>query len=222
MKKLYCCLFACSLFALSLPLANAQTAFNVAMGFGSFHDSSNGGGLEGINSLNPFGTCIPGSLDSLCQATGGMGGFFLGFGADLMVTKRLGVNFEANIHPTHANYGPLLYRQTFYDFNGIYAPISTKRFEVQALGGIGGSRTAFSVNQSGCVGTAVCSNQIVPIGNANHFLIHAGIGVEIFVTDHIFVRPQFDYYFVPGLTDQFNSNSVPGGSIWVGYNFGER
>jgi hypothetical protein len=90
------------------------------------------------------------------------------------------------------------------------------------LGGIGDARTSFSVNQSSCIGTAACSSQTQSVGSANHFAIHAGAAVQLFVTSHRFVRPQFDYYYVPNFTDQCGGNSVPGASISVGYSFGER
>jgi hypothetical protein len=221
-KKLYSSLLAGSLFALCIPFANAQNAFDVNIGFGSLHDSATGGGLDNANSLNAFGTCTPGSGDTFCQATGGLGGFFLGFGGDIMFTKRFGAGFQADIQPARSNYGPLQYRQSFLDVNGIYAPIDRKRFVVQLMGGLGDARTSFSFTQSGCVGTAVCTSQTEPVGAANHLDIHAGVGVQIYLTSHVFVRPQFDYHYVPNLTNQFSSNSVPGGSIWVGYNFGER
>ena len=222
MKKLYSSLLAGSLFALCIPFANAQNAFDVNIGFGSLHDSATGGGLDNANSLNAFGTCTPGSGDTFCQATGGLGGFFLGFGGDIMFTKRFGAGFQADIQPARSNYGPLQYRQSFLDVNGIYAPIDRKRFVVQLMGGLGDARTSFSFTQTGCVGTAVCTTQTQPVGAANHLDIHAGVGVQIYLTSHVFVRPQFDYHYVPNLTNQFSSNSVPGGSIWVGYNFGER
>jgi Outer membrane protein beta-barrel domain len=221
-KKLYSCLLTGSLFALCIPLANAQNAFDVNIGFGSFHDSATGGGLDNANSLNAFGTCTPGSLDTFCQATGGLGGFFLGFGGDIMFDKRFGAGFQADIQPAKSNYGPLQYRQSFLDANGIYAPIDRKRFVVQLMGGLGDARTSFSFTQTGCVGTAVCTSQTQPVGAANHLDIHAGVGVQIYLTSHVFVRPQFDYHYVPNLTNQFSSNSVPGATIWVGYNFGER
>jgi opacity protein-like surface antigen len=151
-----------------------------------------------------------------------MGGFFLGFGGDIMFNKRFGAGFQADIQPAKSSYGPLQYRQSFLDANGIYAPIDRKRFVVQLMGGIGDARTSFSFTQSGCVGTAVCTTQTEPVGAANHFDVHVGVGVQIFLTSHVFIRPQFDYHYVPGLTNQFSSNSVPGGTIWVGYNFGER
>lgn len=222
MKRLYISLLAGSLFALCLPFANAQDALDVHVGVGSFHNSSNGSGLDNGSSLNAFGTCAPGSGDTFCQSTGKLGGAFLGIGADIMFSKRFGAGFQANLQPARSDYGPLQYRQTFLDVDGIFAPIHRKRVVLQLQGGIGDARTSFAVNQSSCIGTAVCSSQTVPVGNANHFAIHAGVGVQLFVSSHIFVRPQFDYYYVPNFTDQFGSNSVPGASVSVGYSFGER
>ena len=222
MKRLYSSLLVGSLFALCLPFASAQDALDVHIGVGSFHNSASSVGLDNASSLNAFGTCSPGSGDTFCQSTGRLGGAFLGIGADIMFSKRFGAGFQANIQPARSNYVSLEYRQTFLDVNCIYAPINRKRVVLQLLGGIGDARTSFSVNQSSCIGTAVCSSQTVPVGNANHFAIHAGAGVQLFVTSHIFVRPQFDYYYVPNFTDQFGSNSVPGASISVGYSFGER
>jgi hypothetical protein len=208
--------------ALCLPFASAQTAFDVNLGFGSYTDGSNGAGLDNASSLNAFGACTPGSSDSFCQATPGLNGFFLGLGGDLMFYKHLGVGFQANFQPAKQNYGPLEDRQTFYHADAIYAPINRKRAVLQLEGGIGGAKTSFSFIQSECVGSVVCSSQSEPVGNTNHFLIHAGVGVQLFLTEHIFIRPQFDYYYIPNFTDQFGSNSVPGGSMWVGYSFGSR
>ena len=222
MKRIFGCLPVVSLLALCTPFANAQSAFDLNIGFGSFHNSSTGGGLDSAASANAFGTCTPGSSDTFCQATSGLGGFFLGFGGDIMFTRHFGGGFQANIQPAQSDYGPLKYRQSFYDVNGIFAPINRKKVVLQLLGGLGAARTGFSLSQSSCVGTAVCSSQTVPVGNSNHFAIHTGVGVQIFLTEHIFVRPQFDFHYVPGFKNQFGSNAVPGGSVWVGYNFGER
>jgi hypothetical protein len=221
-KRTFLSLPVLSLFALCLPFAGAQSAFDINLGFGSLHDSATGGGLDNTSSLIPFGTCTPGSTDANCQATGGLGGFFLGFGGDIMFTHHLGGGFQASIQPVQGNYGPLQYRQAFYDVKGIYAPINRKRAVLQLMGGIGEARTSFSFNQSGCIGTAVCTSQNEPVGAANHFDVNFSAGVQIFLTEHIFVRPQFDFHYVPGLTNQFGSDAVPGGSVWVGYNFGER
>ncbi len=211
-----------TLLLLGASLASAQTSFDVNLGFGTAWDSANSGGIDNASSLNPFGSCTPSSGDPNCQSLPKLDGFFLGFGGDLMLYKHFGVGFEANLQPSRETYGPLSSRQTFYDVNGIYAPIATKRASLQFLGGIGGARTSFAYTESGCVGTAVCTSTTEPVGNANHFQVHVGVAVNIFLTSHIFVKPEFDYHYVPGLTNQFGSDSVPEAMVWVGYSFGER
>jgi len=200
----------------------AQAALDVNVGFGSASDSASGAGIDGPASLNAFGPCTPGSADTLCQATPGLGGFFLGLGADIMLYKRFGVGAQFNVQPAHSNYGPLEFRQSFVDFDGIYAPVSNKRAELRLLGGVGFARTGFALSQSGCIGTAVCSTSVQPIGSATHADINVGAGVQIYLTSHIFIRPQFDFHYVPNLTQQFGRDYVPEGTIWLGYNFGER
>ena len=214
----------------SLPLltlmlvgfANAQSSFDLNVGFGTARAGSNGGGIDNEFSANAFGACAPSSGDPNCQATPGLGGFFLGLGGDLMFRKHFGLGAEVNLQPAKSDYGPLQFRQTFYDFNGILAPINEKRVQLQLQGGIGGARTGFSFTQNSCVGIAVCSTSSVPVGNVNHFQVHAGVGVQLFLTNHIFIRPQFDLHYVPNLDQQFGRNAVPQGSIWVGYSFGDR
>lgn len=206
----------------SASFAHAQAALDVNIGFGSAHDSASGAGLDSASSFNAFGSCTPGSGDQFCQATPGLNGFFLGFGADVMLFKRFGVGADFTVQPSRSAYGPLQSRQSFFDADAIYAPISNKRVELRLLGGVGAARTSFAITQSGCIGTAVCSTAVEPIGNATHFDVHAGVGVQIFLTSHIFIRPQFDVHYVPNLTQQYGSNFVPEGTIWLGYSFGER
>jgi opacity protein-like surface antigen len=206
----------------STPAARAQSSFDLNIGFGSAHNGAASGGIDNANSVNAFGSCTPGPEDPNCETLPNLGGFFLGFGGDVMLTKRYGVGMEVAFQPSRPDYGPLQYRQTFYDFNGIFAPINQKRVILKIQGGIGGARTSFAINESGCVGVAVCTSETEPIGNSSHFVVHVGIGVEVFITDHFFVRPQFDYRYVNNFTQQFSSNSVPAGMVWVGYSFGER
>jgi hypothetical protein len=211
-----------SLFFLGASFASAQTSFDVNLGFGSAWDSANRGGIDNAASLNPFGTCTPNSGDVDCQSLPKLNGFFLGFGGDLMLFKHFGAGVEASLQPARQNYGPLEYRQGFYDVNAIYAPINVKRASLRLEGGIGDAHTGFAYSQSGCVGTAVCTTSTEPVGSASHLDVHVGVGVQIFLTDHIFIRPQFDFHYVPGLTNQFGSDAVPEGLVWVGYSFGER
>lgn len=203
---------------LFLPaLAHAQAALDVNVNFGSAWDSATGQGIDSA----AFTSCAPNSA-STCLATSKLSGFFLGFGGDIMFRQHLGVGAEVNFQPTHQDYGPFQYRQTFVDVNGIYEPLITKRAIVQLQAGLGSASTGFIISQSGCAGTAVCSTSTSAVGSSTHFQLHFGAGLQIALTNHFFVRPQFDLHYVPNLTDQFGSNLVPEATVAVGYHFGER
>ena len=218
MKKLW---FVAPLF-FCLPALHAQNAIDFAVGFGSAFDSANSLGIDNANSLlNPFGPCKPGTGDTFCQASPSLNGFFLGFSGDIMFKEHFGAGFEYNVQPSRQNYGPLQSRVSFLDVNGVYEPVIKKRYNIQLQGGIGDARTSFAYSQSGCVGTAVvCSTSTQALGSSTHFQVHVGAGVQINITDHIFVRPQCDLHYIPGFTDQWGRNSVPEATVWVGYHFG--
>jgi len=195
-------------------------SFDLNLGFGTAHASSIGG-IDNVNSANPFGLCTIGNADLNCVNGPKLGGFFLGAGGAVMMTKRYGLGVEAAFQPGKSDYAGLQYRQTFYDVNGIFSPLNQKRVIVELQGGLGGAKTSFSFTQN-CQGIAVCSTQSQPVLNTNHFQIHAGLGVQLFVTDHIFIRPQFDVHYIPNFKDQFGSNLVPAATVWLGYSFGDR
>jgi hypothetical protein len=207
-------LFSCTSFL------RAQGIADVSLGFGTAKDSSNGLGIENANSPNAFGVCTPSATDVYCQRDPELNGLFMGLQGDGMITKHLGIGGEWTFQPTRPGYGPLNYRQMFYDFDGVFAPISNKHYILQLQGGIGGARTSFSFSATSCVGVAVCTTQAQSVGNSSHFQEHLGAGIEIFLTDHIFVRPEFDYHHVGGFTNQFGSDNVLQGMVWIGYNFG--
>ena len=198
-----------------ISFANAQSAVDVNLGFGTAHAKASGSGIDQNTGL----ACTTGST---CLLSPSLGGFFLGFGGGVMVNKHFGFGAEAVLQPAKQDYAGLQARQTFYDVNAIYAPVNEKKVALRLEGGIGGAKTSFSITQSSCVGPAVCSSQSQPVGNSSHFQIHAGVGVQLFVTEHIFIRPQFDLRYIPNFTTQYGSNVVPAGMVWVGYSLGDR
>ncbi len=222
MKLSYHSICLLSLALACVPLASAQSSFDVNMGLGTAKVGASGGGLDNLNSSNAFGACVPNSGDSNCQATPALSGVFLGVGGDVMFRKHFGVGMELNVQPAKSDYALMQYRQMFYDFNGIFAPVNDERVQLQVLGGIGGARTSFSFTQNSCVGTAVCSTVTQPVGNATHFQIHTGVGVQFYLTKNVYIRPEFDLHYVPNFNQQFASNLVPQGMVWVGYSFGDR
>jgi hypothetical protein len=198
-----------------LPLAYAQSALDVNVGFGSAHDKAAGTGIDG----NTGATCTTGSS---CIQTPALSGFFMGFGGTIMLNKHLGFSGEASLQPQKQDYAILQSRQIFYDVNAVYAPVNQKKAMVRLEGGVGGATTSFSYTSSSCVGTAVCQTQSQAYGSAKHFQVHAGLGVQLYVTEHVFIRPQFDLHYVPNFTNQFGSTMAPSAMIWLGYSMGDR
>jgi len=220
MKKLW--LFAPML--LCIPAAYGQAAVDLNLGFGSAWDSANKTGFDDLT----LGPCT--TSTTTCDKTGSLGGFMLGFGGDIMFKEHFGGGFSYDVQPARQTYltgtlagplqgGQLKSRQSFIDVNGIYEPIINKRFTIQLLGGIGDARTSLAYSATSCPAN-VCSTVNQAFGNANHLDLHVGAGVQVAITEHIFIRPEFDYHYVPNLTDQFSSNSVPSFMVWVGYHFG--
>ena len=109
---------------------------------------------------------------------------------------------------------------TLYDFNGIFEPVNTKKVALKLEGGIGGANLKFYESGSS---SSVLGNQNTSqyFGSANHFQVHGGVGVQIYVTDHVFIRPEFDVHYVHNLT-QFGSNVVTSEMVWLGYSWGDR
>jgi hypothetical protein len=200
------------IFALFLPLlVQAQTA-GFYVGGGSEFVRSNGSGISAYD----LSSCNP-SQGSYCYANPSLKGFFLGFGGDIMANKHLGVGAEVSFQPKKYDYGLFQYRQVFYDFNGIYAPIDINRATFKLMGGIGGADTSLSYSSTSCIGTLYCSNSTTHIGSSNHFQLHAAAVVEFMLTDTLMLRPQFDFRYIPNFTAAFGRDIVPGGMIWIGF-----
>jgi hypothetical protein len=188
-----------------VPLASAQTAFDLGIGFGTAHAKSTG------TQIDTFG-------DGTLYSTPSLGSFFLGFGGDLMLSQRFGVGADVTLQPSQHDYAGLNSRVTFYDFNGIVQPVSTKRAALRLTGGIGGANMKFYYSQQYCDQFAGCSSQNQYLESSNHFQVHGGVGVQLYVTEHVFIRPQVDFRYVNNFY-QYGSNFVPQYTVWVGYGF---
>ena len=204
------------------PLARAQGSFDLALGFGTQHAKATGTGID--VDFNPCRTA-----SSTCELTPALGGLFMGFEGDAMLNKHIGFGGQLNFQPSKGNYGPIQSRELFYDFDGLYAPINRKNLQFRIEGGIGGAHFGTSYTEKSCVASAVCQSETVSAGSSSHFQVHVGAGVQFYVKDHFFIRPQFDFREVPGLSGtygsssvyQYGTNQVIGFTVWVGYNFGE-
>lgn len=192
-----------------------QAAVDINVGFGSAFDSASKQGLDYTNGLS----CST-ATDSTCVNSKSLSGLFMSFGGDVMLKEHFGAGFEWSFQPGHQDYNTglgLKTRQSFGDIDGIYAPINRKKWNAQLMGGIGWATTSFAQTSGGCLGTALCTSSTQAIGSNSHFAVNVGAALQYFVWDKIFVKPEFKYHYVPNLTNQWGSNSVPSVMISVGY-----
>lgn len=209
----------------SVKQASAQ-GVSVNFGLGTATDTAG----TGIN-LNTNQPCPQGNLfddfTGACEPGPTLGGVFGVFGADYMFKPHFGVNGEYSFRFAQAPYLPnagLNMRPGFYDFNAVWEPISGSDARIVPVleGGVGGARVALYITQQ-CSITGINCTSSYPAGfNANHFQVHAGAGVKLYVKGNLFIKPQFDFHYVTNLTDQFGRNWVPEATISVGYTFGQR
>jgi len=212
--------------AFCVPFASAQSTFDVNVGFGAVSDSKATTGVDNTT----LATCVNGS-STTCISTPSLSGFMLGIGGNLMLWKHFGVGAEVSLEPGKQDYinlpvagtgltsDKIQSRTTFYDFNGIVVPVRSKKASLQLSGGIGGMNLKFYESQSAT--TALTGSQSFNqyFGSSNHFQVHGGVGVQIYLTDHFFIRPQFDVHYVHNL-NQFGRSTPIEAKVWVGYSFG--
>jgi opacity protein-like surface antigen len=208
------------LFTLLVGILDYALAQGVSPYFGMGSATNSAGTSPGCPSGFLFdaltGNCEPGPT---------IGGVFGVFGVDFMIKPHLGINGEYAFRFAQADYLPaagLTFRPGFYDFNAVWEPVPGKRVVPILEGGIGGARVALYVTQQ-CSITGINCTATYPAGiNANHFQLHAGLGVKLYVHGNIFVKPQFDFHYAIHLTDQFGRNAVPQYTVAFGYTFGEH
>lgn len=212
--------------AFCISVASAQSTFDVNMGFGAISDSAASTGIDSTTLLNcPLGG------STTCVQTPSLSGFMLGFGGNLMLWKHFGAGAEVSLQPGKQDYLSLptagtgltsdviQSRMTFFDVNGIAVPVRTKKASLQFTGGIGVANLRFYENASSSNALTGSQNFSQFAGSSNHFDVHGGAGVQVYLTDHVFVRPQFDLHYVHNLS-QFGRSTVLEGTVWIGYSFG--
>ena len=178
---------------------------------------------QGFDGYFGMGTARDGSTDQLVDLLGtgtpmpttAMGGVFGTLGGGLMVKPTLGVGGEISLRFAQGDYANTGYRPIFYDFNGIWAPsVGTKRIVPEFQGGLGG------VNMRFYGGTRYydyyTGRYTNFAGSINHFQLHAGAGLRIYIKENTFLRPTFDYHWVKGFTE-FRRNSVMRFSLAIGF-----
>jgi hypothetical protein len=213
---------------LCLQFANAQSGIDFGVGFGGASAPAAKTGLDA--SLNP---CTLGSAN--CQKTPSLSTFMIGVNGDLMLWKHFGVGGEVNFEPGKKDYviltqqggagagsftEKLQSRITLYDFNGIFQPVKSKMASVKISGGIGGANVKFYDSGSSTSGLLGTQNFSQYFASSNHFQVHGGLGVQIYVKEHFFIRPEVNVHYVHNL-NQFGRDSVLRYTVWLGYTFGQ-
>lgn len=207
----------------SIQLAGAQSLIDPNIGFGAVIDKALTTGID----QNTFLPCSAATVAGTCSTAPTLNSFAVGLGVNLMLWEHFGVGMEAVMQPGKHSYADvpslgatLQSRVTFYDFNGIYQPVNTKKATLQLIGGFGGTNMKFYLNQSSSslLGN---TNYSQAISSSNHINLHAGVGVQVYLNDHVFIRPQVDIHYVPNFT-QFGSNLVEQAMVWVGYTIGDK
>jgi hypothetical protein len=146
------------------------------------------------------------------------GGVYPSVGADFLLWHNLGFGGEVAWKASRGLYqGQLDYRPIFYDFNAVYAR-KVSRIGFAGMAGLGAQSTRFytdscvSINPS----TGGCQNFV----SSNHFLLHLGGALRLYVTPAIYVAPEIHYYYVRNNVD-FTSPNVTRYSLNIGYTFGK-
>jgi hypothetical protein len=215
-----------------MQFASAQSAFDINLGFGAIQDKANTTQVD--QALQNCASPASSDLNPPCVSTPALSGFMMGFGGDLMLWKKFGVGAEVAFQPGKETYVNLnasaaasgltseavQSRMTLFDINGIYEPVNTKKVVLKLEGGIGVANLKFyeSGSSSSVLGS---QSQSQYFQSSNHFQVHGGIGVQIYLTDHVFIRPQFDVHYVNNLTE-FGSKIVTQEMVWLGYSWGDR
>jgi hypothetical protein len=211
----------------SMPFVHAQSGFDLAVGFGAAQDKASSTQVD-----QNLQACTVNDIAPPCVPSASLSTFMLSFGGDLMLWKKFGVGADVSVQPSKqtfvnlnasaalngVNTLALQSRMTLYDFNGIFQPVKTKKVALKLIGGIGGANLKFyeSGSSSSIIGSQNFSQYFQ---SSNHFQVHGGVGVQIYLTDHIFVRPQFDVHYVHNLTE-FGRNVVTEETVWLGYTLG--
>jgi hypothetical protein len=213
-----------------VQFAGAQSFFDVGISFGAAQDKAASVGVDQGTLLN----CALGSTTT-CVPTPSLSAFMMGFNIDIILAKHLGAGFQTAIQPARQKFAVLQNRNlstgtpeidlqsrlSLYDIDAVYQPFTLKKAALQLKGGISIANLKFYENLSGANALIGSFSQSQYAGSSNHFGGHAGAGVLIFVTDHVFIRPAFDAHFIRNLT-QFGSNFVANEMVTVGYSWGDR
>lgn len=145
------------------------------------------------------------------------GGAYPSFSADVLFYKNLGFQGEFAWKASRGVWqGVQPYRPFFYDFNAIYVPKLANRTYLELMAGLGSEATRYYQPFQTC-DFYTCKNYVT----INHFMGHFGVGMKVYATRNLFVRPEAHLYLVND-NQEFSSGRAVRYGVSVGYTFGGR
>lgn len=119
--------------------------------------------------------------------------------------------YKEGIYNSYQPYRPIL-----YDLNAVYTNRLAPKTHGDFMAGVGGQTVLFYNSDSSCgLPGGGCRSYV----DANHFLLHFGVGVRYYFWRNFFVRPEAHYYIIPD-NYEFHSDNVFRVGASVGYTFG--
>jgi len=120
------------------------------------------------------------------------GGFYPSVGGDLIFLPHgLGVGAQVAWRASQQNYFGVGARPVFYTFNAVWNPVAPGAvFRPDLAVGIGADNLRIYQGIITCGSFTGCTNHT----SNNHLILHAGAGVKVYFSEHLFLRPSVDFY----------------------------
>lgn len=119
-------------------------------------------------------------------------GLFPTVGGDLMFLPHgLGLGGQVAWRGSQTDYFGEGVRPILFDFNLVWQPVPPgQKIRPDIAVGIGATSLRFYTGQYSCSTFTGCTDYL----SSNHAMLHASVGLKIYLTDHIFLRPGVDFY----------------------------
>lgn len=169
---------------------------------------------QSIDAFVGFNTLITKTHETGFPKLGG--GLYPSFGGDFIFFHGFGIGAQVAFRATQSNYFGNSVRPILYDFNIVWEPVPTgARIRPDLAVGVGADSLRVYQGAFTCGSFTGCTNYT----SSNHFILHAAVGVKLYLTDHIFLRPSVDYYNIRH-DQEFLVPSAYQAGIAIGYTLG--
>lgn len=145
------------------------------------------------------------------------GGLYPNVGGDLIfLPYGLGIGAQVAFRGSQTNYFGVGARPVFYDFSLVWQPVKPgSRIRPDFAVGLGAENLRFYQGVLNCGTFTGCSNHT----SSNHLLLTAAVGVKVYLSEHIFLRPAVNYYNIRNNLE-YGVPSAWQAGIAIGYTLG--